>query len=103
MSLLLFCFIWLRRPTRSTRPDTLFPYSTLVRSVAVGRPVAVAEVDCVAIDVVARDRVFSAARPRRRWPGQVTKRLSRQPASRAKPVEVLTQLDRKSTRLNSSH
>src|SRR3546814_17424090 len=27
-----FFFVMIRRPPRSTRPDTLFPYSTLVRS-----------------------------------------------------------------------
>src|SRR3546814_11343546 len=28
----LFCFLMLRRPPRSTRTDTLFPYTTLFRS-----------------------------------------------------------------------
>src|SRR3546814_3075329 len=28
-----FCFLMLRRPPRSTRTDTLFPYTTLCRSV----------------------------------------------------------------------
>src|SRR3546814_17097782 len=27
-----FCFLMMRRPPRSTRTDTLFPYSTLFRS-----------------------------------------------------------------------
>src|SRR3546814_16442710 len=27
-----FCFVMIRRPPRSTRPDTLFPYTTLFRS-----------------------------------------------------------------------
>src|SRR3546814_14804247 len=27
-----FIFLWIRRPPRSTRPDTLFPYTTLFRS-----------------------------------------------------------------------
>src|SRR3546814_11177999 len=31
-SLLLFFFLMLRRPPRSTRTDTLFPYTTLCRS-----------------------------------------------------------------------
>src|SRR3546814_12724896 len=26
------CFLWIRRPPRSTRPDTLFPYTTRFRS-----------------------------------------------------------------------
>src|SRR3546814_21001652 len=30
----------IRRPPRSTRTDTLFPYTTLFRSAATGRPVA---------------------------------------------------------------
>src|SRR3546814_15658857 len=30
---LLFVFLMIRRPPRSTRTDTLFPYTTLVRSV----------------------------------------------------------------------
>src|SRR3546814_13715959 len=32
--LCLFCFLMIRRPPRSTRTDTLFPYTTLFRSVA---------------------------------------------------------------------
>src|SRR3546814_3662731 len=31
-----FCFLLIRRPPRSTRTDTLFPYTTLVRSHAGG-------------------------------------------------------------------
>src|SRR3546814_3126823 len=38
---LLFCFcfffLMIRRPPRSTRTDTLFPYTTLFRSVMIGR------------------------------------------------------------------
>src|SRR3546814_6008628 len=36
MSFVMLVFIMLRRPPRSTRTDTLFPYTTLVRSA--GRP-----------------------------------------------------------------
>src|SRR3546814_20067552 len=32
---LIFFFVMIRRPPRSTRTDTLFPYTTLVRSVLV--------------------------------------------------------------------
>src|SRR3546814_20303240 len=32
LSLVLFVFLMIRRPPRSTRTDTLFPYSTLFRS-----------------------------------------------------------------------
>src|SRR3546814_11674840 len=31
-SVILFCFLMIRRPPRSTRTDTLFPYTTLFRS-----------------------------------------------------------------------
>src|SRR3546814_14421782 len=34
--LCLFCFLMIRRPPRSTRTDTLFPYTTLFRSRAGG-------------------------------------------------------------------
>src|SRR3546814_4258479 len=30
--IILFCFLMIRRPPRSTRTDTLFPYTTLFRS-----------------------------------------------------------------------
>src|SRR3546814_16639156 len=36
---MLFYFLMIRRPPRSTRTDTLFPYTTLFRS-GVGRPLA---------------------------------------------------------------
>src|SRR3546814_7699384 len=32
----LFCFLMIRRPPRSTRTDTLFPYTTLFRSLPFG-------------------------------------------------------------------
>src|SRR3546814_10687147 len=32
MYLVIFCFLMIRRPPRSTRTDTLFPYTTLFRS-----------------------------------------------------------------------
>src|SRR3546814_12658605 len=34
----LLCFLMIRRPPRSTRTDTLFPYTTLFRSVDAARP-----------------------------------------------------------------
>src|SRR3546814_15095682 len=45
-SLVTFCcffFLMIRRPPRSTRTDTLFPYTTLFRSCASGQPQAGAE------------------------------------------------------------
>src|SRR3546814_19677359 len=34
--MLVFCFLMIRRPPRSTRTDTLFPYTTLFRSLGGG-------------------------------------------------------------------
>src|SRR3546814_11713922 len=39
----IFFFLMIRRPPRSTRPDTLFPYTTLFRSL----PLAVPAIDAV--------------------------------------------------------
>src|SRR3546814_17907975 len=35
---LFFCFLMIRRPPRSTRTDTLFPYTTLFRSLVEAAP-----------------------------------------------------------------
>src|SRR3546814_13442593 len=55
---LFFMFLMLRRPPRSTRPDTLFPYTSLVRSPAIARSTvgghAAADVDEVALVDVER-------------------------------------------------
>src|SRR3546814_12095295 len=96
-----------RRPPRSTRTDTLFPYTTLVRSVAAELSRLVRR---------HRDPVGGAAHP----PGTVDLAQPRVPdrtAARALgargrrrhhgaglPVAFgLRGVDRKSTRLNSSH
>src|SRR3546814_10505180 len=41
MFFLFFFFLMIRRPPRSTRTDTLFPYTTLFRSMAMSVPTAV--------------------------------------------------------------
>src|SRR3546814_11079732 len=55
----------LRRPPRSTRTDTLFPYPTLFRSVPVGRTGSTGRPaqcgNCPAINRLARDRSMSAS------------------------------------------
>src|SRR3546814_8174275 len=43
--LFIFFFLMIRRPPRSTRTDTLFPYTTLFRSPRGGPPQGRAEVD----------------------------------------------------------
>src|SRR3546814_20569535 len=89
-----FCFLMIRLPPRSTRTDTLFPYTTLFRSVpdiGQGGP--------------SRSAVDQQAR------------FDRPPAVQIRPTEAFDEhdahgkfdravggdLDRKSTRLNSSH
>src|SRR3546814_6913339 len=42
----LFCCLMIRRPPRSTRTDTLFPYTTLFRSVRQSGPEALQGLEC---------------------------------------------------------
>src|SRR3546814_12473759 len=87
-----FFFLMIRLPPRSTRTDTLFPYTTLVRSFALSDEQRM-------IQESARDFAMSEVLPianeydpeRRDIPESL----------RAKLAEM--GLDRKSTRLNSSH
>src|SRR3546814_14967962 len=101
LSFVMFFFLMLRRPPRSTRTDTLFPYTTLFRSLVrddIGlRGVAggaeslgeFAKEGGVEIDALVGRAI---ERPHRRLGGA---------ASRLIPVGE--EVDRKSTRLNSSH
>src|SRR3546814_12674874 len=75
-----FFFLMIRRPPRSTRTDTLFPYTTLFRSVYV--------VDDDASVLLSLKRLLSG------FGFEVFSYLT---------AEGLLQEDRKSTRLNSSH
>src|SRR3546814_14517752 len=52
-----FFFLMIRRPPRSTRTDTLFPYTTLFRSVVHDRRVE----RFIAVALRGRDIVFEAA------------------------------------------
>src|SRR3546814_10997121 len=89
---LVIFFLMIRRPPRSTRTDTLFPYTTLFRSAQVPQPGAQRP---AGQDLRGRQPVTQ--RPVRH---PDTERLDRlrvvDPAPRQEP-------DRKSTRLNSSH
>src|SRR3546814_14621011 len=58
LSCLFFFFLMIRRPPRSTRTDTLFPYTTLFRS---------AQVEAEAI----RDKILTVSR---QWPSFMIKR-----------------------------
>src|SRR3546814_3978776 len=96
----------LRRPPRSTRTDTLVPYTTLFRSIArildigPGHHVAVLEQQRGA-DVEARIRRIGAARGVARRVDQRVARVRAALGHRISPRGRST--DRKSTRLNSSH
>src|SRR3546814_14580371 len=92
-SALFFFFLIIRRPPRSTRTDTLFPYTTLFRSSSDD------EIPLVSDPV--RKAPKSASKPK---PAPETS-SARQPAKanvRYRPGGQQT-ADRKSTRLNSSH
>src|SRR3546814_20260375 len=78
----LFFFLMIRRPPRSTRTDTLFPYTTLFRSVEGGDGDGGVRIDGHESSPWIGVRwIFREARPHRWRPRG----------------------DRKSTRLNSSH
>src|SRR3546814_12657810 len=96
LTLCVFCcsffFLMIRRPPRSTRTDTLFPYTTLFRSL-VGEKTH---------DRVAEQLQFFVAHHPASGLLQkfVARELSRARSGSHPPV---TGGDRKSTRLNSSH
>src|SRR3546814_11660685 len=91
---LLFFFLMIRRPPRSTRTDTLFPYTTLFRSVPLAQ---------------GRRRLGCHSALSRNRPQLVDRNVRELPKGDRHPVKVLValdefaSLDRKSTRLNSSH
>src|SRR3546814_12671793 len=86
-------FLMIRRPPRSTRTDTLFPYTTLFRSVAV--MLQVEEIDDM-LDLLAMRQLRAAHRRQEQHLGQ-------QMLPAAPGMAAEQQVDRKSTRLNSSH
>src|SRR3546814_12196070 len=85
------CFLMIRRPPRSTRTDTLFPYTTLFRS---GDPALLAVDDPVAVRVLCSPSVHG------RGVGAGLLLGQRIGADRLAGGD---RPDRKSTRLNSSH
>src|SRR3546814_12879816 len=85
----LFFFLMIRRPPRSTRTDTLFPYTTLFRSVA-GRPGQTADLGTKTLG-------------RRGQKDRLQDQLIACSAVARRGNTRLAFADRKSTRLNSSH
>src|SRR3546814_5177063 len=118
---LLFCsffFLMIRRPPRSTRTDTLFPYTTLFRSGVSGRAAQMMSEwrlqpqhflheirdefwlraqGLLQCRVVGQDADRIAKQARRRLTA------CREQAMENRPAFGFAQRDRKSTRLNSSH
>src|SRR3546814_5860769 len=97
-----------RRPPRSTRTDTLFPYTTLFRSIAFGAhetgqhagPVPAVGALRGPVVVVAGDAADVAHRVDRT---RTTQHLAARPPDHPVAEPWLRDGDRKSTRLNSSH
>src|SRR3546814_14003167 len=92
-----FFFLMRRRPPRSTRTDTLFPYTTLFRSRAA------APAGAVAVPAHRADLGFYLVchhRADRRCSRKLVGRLA---VCAGGAVHVRARGDRKSTRLNSSH
>src|SRR3546814_17051550 len=89
-------FLMIRRPPRSTRTDTLFPYTTLFRStLATFRHTAPAPRKTLSLH-----RTTGAEPYLLRVDGTEAMRLT----GAAEAIgAIFQQLDRKSTRLNSSH
>src|SRR3546814_4420139 len=105
---LIFFFLMIRRPPRSTRTDTLLPYTTLVRS-----PVREAGATALGRDhgrvVVPRDLQRQPAGRRGRHavvegrPSGFLPAAGGAGGSRGRAAVAAGPADRKSTRLNSSH
>src|SRR3546814_15148799 len=94
----LFCVfvLRLRRPPRSTRTDTLFPYTTLFRSARHGKD----------MHLVASDKLTKLFAQHIIWVGgNMVKLVHRDQAvvERLHAEALHREADRKSTRLNSSH
>src|SRR3546814_16654668 len=93
----LFCFfLMIRRPPRSTRTDTLFPYTTLFRSSN--------KVDsATTLGSLCRKHCFMNLQVHAT--GEIGQQgwMDVQAAARPTRTKSTRQKDRKSTRLNSSH
>src|SRR3546814_13617032 len=97
-----FFFLMIRRPPRSTRTDTLFPYTTLFRSRVFQDPMAGT---CEGLSIE-ENMALAHARGGRRGLGLAItsprRALFRQHI-KGLGLGLENRLDRKSTRLNSSH
>src|SRR3546814_12556552 len=101
----------IRRPPRTTRTDTLFPYTTLFRSQNMSDP-NLREIACKTMIALAEGDFAKADanfHPDAQWwiigQGDLSHSRVRELAEQTEGPAMLRQLniDRKSTRLNSSH
>src|SRR3546814_20958222 len=95
----LFFFLMIRRPPRSTRTDTLFPYTTLFRSS--GITTGIASINAKIGGMHNSDLMILAGRPGMGKTSLATN-IAYNAAERFRRDED-DGIDRKSTRLNSSH
>src|SRR3546814_13558156 len=89
---IVFFFLMIRRPPRSTRTDTLFSYTTLFRSYDLDLDALAGRVEILRRHLRGDDRTFAGKI------GVKTRSVASTPS-----LCWRTLLDRKSTRLNSSH
>src|SRR3546814_15038002 len=89
------CFIMIRRPPRSTRTDTLFPYTTLFRSSTLVGGIPPGKPETALPAWRDRDGVWRFHRLAALW-GPLDLQAGGE-------LRLDQALDRKSTRLNSSH
>src|SRR3546814_18868935 len=101
---LLFVFLMIRRPPRSTRTDTLFPYTTLFRSPRAPYPRSARMTEMLTITPLDGEGDFAAycARPEG-TPRAAIIVIQEIFGVNAGVRRKCDRLDRKSTRLNSSH
>src|SRR3546814_16736347 len=95
--LFMFFFVMIRRPPRSTRSDTLFPYTTLFRSRML--------TCCNLVESEIRSRLrseYGTTLPRFDMMAQLLRTPGGMKMSELSRHMMVTK-DRKSTRLNSSH
>src|SRR3546814_16896040 len=97
-----FCFLMIRRPPRSTRTDTLFPYTTLFRSASLQRNNTIAYVKEKGIQAWKKKHDYGRRNRVENTFFRLKTLFGRHLVSRTWNNQA-TESDRKSTRLNSSH